>query len=104
MYAKPINLYVRRQYQSIWKCSKMEKTNEIVLRELSNEQIQQIKQKLTTMRIPANMIIDKKVTTTISVPQELNKNINDLSRQLDMTKSLLLLLGFLFFLYVITRD
>ena len=82
----------------------MEKTGGIVIQELTNEKIQMIRQKLITMKIPANMMIDKKVTTTISVPGELNKQINDLSRQLDMTKSLLLLLGFLFFLYVITRD
>jgi len=59
---------------------------------------------LTTMSVPANMIINKKVTTTISVPEDFNKKIDDLSKQLDMTKSLLLFLGFLFFLHVITRD
>ena len=82
----------------------MEKTSGIVIQEFTNEKIQKIRQRLTTMRIPANMMINKKVTTTISVPEELNKNIDDLSRQLDMTKSLLLLLGFLFFLHVITED
>lgn len=82
----------------------MVKTNGISIPELTTEDIQKIRRELTTMRIPANMMIDKKVTTTISVPEELNKKIDDLSRQLDMTKSLLLLLGFLFFLYLITRD
>ena len=83
----------------------MEKMNKIIVGELTTEKtVQKIRQKLTTMSVPANMIIDKKVTTTISVPQDFNKKIDDLSRQLDMTKSLLLFLGFLFFLYAITRD
>jgi RNase adaptor protein for sRNA GlmZ degradation len=79
-------------------------SDEIVIQGLTKEQIQKVREKLTTMKIPANMMIDKKVTTTISVPEELNKRIDELSRELDMTKSLLLLLGFLFFLYVVTRD
>jgi hypothetical protein len=79
--------------------------DKIIIQELSKEEnIKKIKQTLTTMSIPANMLIDKKVTTTISVPDEFNKRIDDLSKELNITKSLLLLLGFLFFLYIITRD
>jgi len=77
----------------------------IIVQELTSEKtVQKIRQSLTTMSVPANMIINKKVTTTISVPEDFNKKIDDLSKQLDMTKSLLLFLGFLFFLHVITRD
>jgi len=82
-----------------------ENMSKIIVQELSSEKtVQKIRQSLTTMSVPANMIINKKVTTTISVPEDFNKKIDDLSRQLDMTKSLLLFLGFLFFLHVITRD
>jgi hypothetical protein len=82
-----------------------ENINKIIVQEVTKEEnLQKIRHTLTTMSIPAKMMIDKKVTTTISVPQELNKKIDDLSRELDMTKSLLLLLGFLFFLYVIMKD
>jgi hypothetical protein len=82
----------------------MTNSNGTTIQELTDERIERIRLKLTTMKIPANMMIDKKVTTTISVPKEFNKKIDDLSKQLKMTKSLLLLLGFLFFLYVISRD
>jgi len=82
-----------------------ENINKIIVQEVTKEEnLQKIRHTLKTMSIPANMMIDKKVTTTISVPQELNKKIDDLSRELGMTKSLLLLLGFLFFLYVIMKD
>ena len=71
---------------------------------LSQTQIESIKKSLTQLTVPANMMIDNKVTTTISVPEDLNKKIDALSKELDITKSLLLLLGFLFFLGIITRD
>jgi len=71
---------------------------------LSQTEIESIKKSLTQLTVPANMMMNNKVTTTISVPEDLNKKIDALSKELDITKSLLLLLGFLFFLAVVTRD
>jgi beta-lactamase regulating signal transducer with metallopeptidase domain len=71
---------------------------------LSQTEIETIKQSLTQMKVPANLMMNNKVTTTISVPEDLNKKIDALAKELDITKSLLLLLGFLFFLALVTRD
>jgi len=71
---------------------------------LSQTEIETIRQSLTQLKVPANMMMNNKVTTTISVPEDLNKKIDALSKELEITKSLLLLLGFLFFIAVVTRD
>jgi hypothetical protein len=50
------------------------------------------------MNVPLSLIMDQKIKTTLSVPESLNEKVEKLSKDLDMTKSLLFVVGMLMLL------
>jgi len=50
------------------------------------------------MSVPVSLMMDQKIKTTLSVPESLNEKVEKLSKELDMTKSLLFVVGMLMLL------
>jgi hypothetical protein len=48
--------------------------------------------------VPVSLMMDQKIKTTLSVPESLNEKVEKLSKDLDMTKSLLFVVGMLLLL------
>jgi len=50
------------------------------------------------MNVPVSLMMDQKIKTTLSVPESLNEKVEKLSKELDLTKSLLFVVGMLMLL------
>ena len=57
------------------------------------QSVDRIPQQLSHVNIPADWMVAPKDKVTLNIPEPMNERINQLAKQLDMTKSLLFIVG-----------